>query len=89
MQLPGACFTSLAWLLFSSLFSIYVGQVGQFSALYGSLTMLILAMLWLYFCMYIVFIGAVLNKIYPELFWKVFVAIKNHANRVRTNQAHE
>jgi membrane protein len=86
MQIPGACFTSLAWLLFSTLFSIYVGRVGQFSALYGSLTMLILAMLWLYFCMYIVFIGAVLNKVYPEVFWKAFVFLKNRANLHRAKK---
>ncbi len=76
LQLPGAMFTSLAWLVFSSLFSIYVNRVGQFSTLYGSLTMLILAMLWLYFCMYIVFIGAVINKNYPEIFWKCYVGIR-------------
>lgn len=73
MQIPGAAFTSLAWMVFSSLFSIYVNQVGQFSTLYGGLTMVILAMLWLYFCMYIVFIGAVINKCYPEVFWHVYV----------------
>ena len=76
LQVPGAMFTSLAWLVFSSLFSIYVNQIGQFSTLYGSLTMLILAMLWLYFCMYIVFIGAVINKNYPEYFWKCYVAVR-------------
>ena len=76
MQIPGAAFTSLAWMMFSSIFSIYVNRIGQFTALYGGLTMMILAMLWLYFCMYIVFIGAVINRSYPEIFWKVFVAIK-------------
>ena len=75
-QLPGAAFTSLAWQLFSSLFSIYVNRIGQFSALYGGLTMMILAMLWLYFCMYIVFVGAVINKYCPELFWRIYVAIR-------------
>ena len=76
MQIPGAAFTSLAWLAFSSLFSIYVNQIGQFSTLYGGLTMMILAMLWLYFCMYIAFIGAVINKVCPELFWRAVVTGK-------------
>lgn len=83
LQIPGALFTSLAWLAFSSLFSIYVNQIGQFSTLYGGLTTLILAMLWLYFCMYIVFIGAVINKSYPELFWKWYVSAKRHQERRR------
>ena len=73
MQLPGAAFTSLAWMGFSWLFSIYVNRIGQFSILYGGLTMMILAMLWLYFCMYIVFIGAVINKLCPELFWNGYL----------------
>ena len=29
---------------------------------YGSLTTLIVVMIWLYFCMYIMFIGAQINK---------------------------
>ena len=83
LQIPGAAFTSAAWLVFSALFSIYVNQVSQFSAIYGSLTMLIFVMLWLYFCMYFVFIGAVLNKLYPEIFWKAYVALKRWRDRRR------
>ena len=83
LQIPGAAFTSAAWLVFSALFSIYVNRIGQFSTIYGSLTMMILAMLWLYFCMYFVFIGAVLNKLYPEIFWKSFVAVKRWRDRRR------
>lgn len=66
LQIPGALFTSLAWLVFSALFSFYVNQIAN-TSLYGGLTTVILAMLWLYFCMYIVFIGAVLNKFCPDL----------------------
>ena len=80
MQIPGAVFTSLAWMVFSWLFSIYVNRIGQFSALYGGLTMMILAMLWLYACMYIVFIGAVVNKVCPELFWRAVVTGKRWGN---------
>ena len=65
-QVPGAMFTSLAWLLFSSLFSVYVNQAAT-SSLYGSLTTVILAMLWLYFCMYLIFLGAVFNTFWPDL----------------------
>ncbi len=85
LQIPGAAFTSLAWMLFSLLFSIYVNRIGQFSTLYGGLTMMILAMLWLYSCMYIVFIGAVINKCYPEVFWKAFVALRHRREQRRPN----
>lgn len=80
MQVPGAAFTSLAWMIFSTLFSVYVNRIGQFTTLYGGLTMMILAMLWLYFCMYIVFIGAVINRCYPEIFWRAFVAVKRRGS---------
>jgi membrane protein len=76
MQVPGALFASLAWMVFSSLFSIYVNNVSSFSVLYGSLGMMIMVMLWLYFCMSIVFIGAVINRMYPSVFWRLYVLWK-------------
>ncbi len=76
MQLPGGAFTSLAWMVFSNLFSVYVNRIGQFSTLYGGLTTLVLVMVWLYFCMYIVFIGAFINKFCPEIFWRIYVAAR-------------
>jgi membrane protein len=78
MQVPGALFASLAWMGFSSLFSIYVNNFSSFSVLYGSLGMMIMVMLWLYFCMSIVFIGAVINRMYPGIFWRLYVLWKRH-----------
>lgn len=81
MQIPGALFTSLAWLLFSEAFSIYVNNFSTFSTLYGSLGVVILVMLWLYFCMSIVFIGAVINRVYPSIFWRMFVVLKHRKSQ--------
>lgn len=69
-QLPGAVFTSIAWAIFSYVFSIYLEYAGNMSVLYGSLTTLVVVMLWLYFCMYLLFIGAEINQYLsaPELF---------------------
>ncbi len=60
-QLSGGAFSAVAWSIFSWGFSIYVDY---FSAanVYGSLTTIILVMLWLYVCMYIVLVGANLNR---------------------------
>lgn len=55
---PGALFSSAGWMLFSYAFSIYIDNFSNYSYMYGSLTTVILLMLWLYFCMYIMFIGA-------------------------------
>ncbi len=87
MQLPGALFTSAAWLVFSELYSIYVEHFSSFSALYGSLGILIIAMLWLYFCMSIIFIGAVINRIYPSIFWRSYVVIKHRRREKHYKEA--
>lgn len=66
----GAVFTSVAWAVFSYVFSIYLEYASNMSVLYGSLTTLVVVMLWLYFCMYLLFIGAEINQYLsaPELF---------------------
>lgn len=60
-QIPGAAFAALGWMIFSYGFSIYFEHFSRFSYMYGSLTAIILLMLWLYFCICIVFIGAEIN----------------------------
>ena len=62
-QLPGAVFTSCGWLLMSFVFSIYLDIFTGFTDMYGSLTTIILIMLWLYFCMYIILLGGELNAL--------------------------
>ena len=65
-SLPGAIFTSSGWLLFSIFFSIYVNNINMKNSIYGSLQTIILLMLWLYFCMYILLLGAELNVYLAE-----------------------
>lgn len=60
-ELPGAVVSAICWVNFSYLFSVYVSRFGNFSYLYGSLTMVVLLMLWVYFCLYLLFIGAEIN----------------------------
>lgn len=59
---PGALLASLGWLIFSDLFSMYVENFSSYSNIYGSVYAVALSMLWLYFCMSILFYGAVLNR---------------------------
>lgn len=66
--IPGALFSSLGWIIFSYAFSIYVDNFSNMTYTYGSLTAVIIVMLWLYFCIYIFFIGAEINKFFhPEI----------------------
>lgn len=62
-QIPGAVITSAGWVSFSILFSFFVENFSNYANIYGSLTAIIVLMLWLYICMYIMFIGAEINYI--------------------------
>lgn len=64
--LPGALLASSGWLVFSDLYSIYVAHFAHLSNVYGSVYAVALSMLWLYFCMAIVFYGGVLNRLLTE-----------------------
>ena len=64
-QLPGSAFTAIGWSLFSWGFSLYVDWTDY--SIYGSLSLIILVMLWMYCCMYIVMLGAYINKFFLVL----------------------
>ena len=61
-ELPGAILSSFLWFSFSYLYSFYVDTWGTISSIYGSLTSIVFLMLWLYFCITFLFLGALLNK---------------------------
>lgn len=60
-SLPGALLASLGWLIFSDLYSVYVQNFSGYANIYGSVYAVALSMLWLYFCLSIVFYGGALN----------------------------
>ena len=55
-NLLGAVFGAGGWVLFSYFFSLFVENFSNFS-IYGSLATLVIMMFWLFFCMYILFLG--------------------------------
>jgi len=59
-QLPGAAFSAVAGLLFSQLFSWLIDRFNLFS-MYGSISIIIISLVWMYYSMYILFLGAYLN----------------------------
>lgn len=67
-QVPGAFFTAAAWSVFSYLFSLYFTFFPDFSIMYGSLSTLILVMVWLYFCMNLLLYGAEVNAYFEKQF---------------------
>ena len=68
-QLPGAVFAAIGWMIVSWIFSVYVDIFKGFSDMYGSLTTIVLIMLWMYFCMYCILLGGELNMMmYDKVF---------------------
>ena len=69
-QLPGAVFAAIGWMVVSWIFSVYVDIFQGFTSMYGSLTTIVLIMLWMYFCMYSILLGGEVNLI---MYDKIFV----------------
>ena len=69
-QLPGAVFTACAWQLISFIFSIYLQIFTGFSSMYGSMTTIILIMLWLYMCMYVILPGGEINALLERYYFR-------------------
>ena len=60
-QLAGALFASVFWAVMNNLFNLYISKVVMKSYTYGSLTMGIILMFWLYFGVTAILIGGQIN----------------------------
>ena len=76
-QLPGAIFSAGGWMLIAYLFSVYIDIFGGFS-MYGSLTTIVVMLIWLYYNMYIIILGAIINQ-----FFGTFLAYVKNINSNR------
>ncbi len=65
-QVTGAVLAAAGWVAFSIAFSFFVDNFSNYANIYGSLTTIIVLMLWLYICMYIMFFGAQINLIFSS-----------------------
>ncbi len=70
-ELPGALISAVGWIGFSYLYSFYIDNFSNYANIYGSLTAVVLMMLWLYFCMYIMLFGAEVNVIWNDTYKKI------------------
>lgn len=75
-QLPGALFSSAAWVIFSIVFSFYISFSDKFGA-YGVIGTVMVAMMWLYYSLFFLLIGGWLN---------CFIADKKHAETEKTEE---
>ena len=63
----GAAFSAVGLMILSWIFSVYLDIFKGFSTMYGSLTTIVLIMLWLYFSMYIILLGGEVNVVIRDL----------------------
>lgn len=70
-QIPGAAFAAVLWGIASYAFSIYVDHYNGFGT-YGSLTTVVILMLWFYMLMYILLIGAHINRYFGPVYKFLF-----------------
>ena len=60
---PGSVMAFVFWLVFSLLFSLYVGTFGSYNETYGSLAGVVILMLYIYYSAVIMLIGAEMNQV--------------------------
>lgn len=65
-ELPGAGLAAFLWISFSYLYSLYIDYHSDFSSIYGSLTYVVLLMLWMYGSIIIIFLGGLFNQYLRE-----------------------
>ena len=59
---PGALLATLLWLIASWGFSFYVQNFGSYGEVYGSISAVVVMLLWLFISSFIILIGAELNS---------------------------
>ena len=61
-QILGASFATVFWYVLSYGLSVYLKYFNGFSIMYGSLTTIFLIMIWIYYLIYAILIGAEINS---------------------------
>lgn len=66
--LPGAIFTTVVWIISSSVFSFYVNNFAHYSRTYGRLAGVIVLLIWLYITSITIVLGGEINGTYANLY---------------------
>ncbi len=62
----GALFTSLGWILSTEIFAFYIDKFTRYDIFYGSLSNILILLLWIYLLSYIFVFGMIINASYKE-----------------------
>lgn len=66
----GALFTTVCWIITTSVYSYYVSNIANYSLFYGSISGIIVMMIWVYILTYIFVMGIAINADEYNLFKK-------------------
>lgn len=78
--LPGALLATLLWLIASWGFSYYVSNFGSYGEVYGSISAVVVLLLWLFLTSFIILLGAELNSEIEKFVFKKEIHDKKEAN---------
>ena len=89
--LPGAFITAVAWMVFSFFFSLYYEIFpNDINNMYGNLTSFIIMMMWVYFCMNMMLMGAECNIYFEKEFRKAHNSVQTRIKeKVRKDASQE
>ena len=57
----GAIFTTIGWVLASEIYSLYIGAFSNYDKFYGSISNILILLLWIYILSYIFVLGMIIN----------------------------
>lgn len=57
----GAVFTTIGWILASEVYSVYIGSFTSYDKFYGSISNIVILLLWIYILAYIFVLGMIIN----------------------------
>ncbi len=63
---PGLFGAFAAWMILSNIFSHFTGNISVYSVIYGSISAIVVLMLWLYLTSTVLIMGAIFNQIMNE-----------------------
>lgn len=88
-QFFGALFASVAWVTVSKLFALYIDYIVEKSYMYGSLTTVIMILLWLYSIANIIFTGAQINEFLYQYIFKAREEVKKKKKKEKKRKKME
>ena len=57
----GALFTTITWIIITQIYSFWINNVVHYDIFYGSISNIIILLMWMYFLAYAFVIGLVMN----------------------------